>query len=106
MRIAVLGAGGTGGYFGGLLARAGEDVTFIARGAHLAAIQANGLTVKSRTVGDFTVSPASATDDPQSVGPVDLILFCVKTYDTILAAETCHALVGPETSLLSVQNGI
>jgi 2-dehydropantoate 2-reductase len=106
MRIAVVGAGGTGGYFGGLLARAGEDVTFIARGAHLAAIQANGLRVQSRTVGDFTVLPARATDDPQSVGPVDLILFCVKTYDTISAAEASRPLVGPETAVLSVQNGI
>jgi 2-dehydropantoate 2-reductase len=106
MRIAVVGAGGTGGYFGGLLARAGEDVTFIARGAHLAVIQAHGLTVKSRTVGDFVISPANATNDPRSVGPVDLVLFCVKTYDTIAAAETCRALVGPETVILSVQNGI
>jgi 2-dehydropantoate 2-reductase len=106
MRIAVVGAGGTGGYFGGLLARAGEDVTFIARGAHLAAIREHGLTVKSRTVGDFSISPARATDDAASVGPVDLILFCVKTYDTIPAAEACRALVGPETALLSVQNGV
>jgi 2-dehydropantoate 2-reductase len=106
MRIAVVGAGGTGGYFGGLLARAGDEVIFIARGAHLAAIRAHGLIVKSRTVGDFTVSPAQATDNPSAIGPVDLILFCVKTYDTTAAAEMSRVLVGPETALLSVQNGV
>ena len=67
MRVTVMGSGGTGGYFGGLLARAGEEVTFVARGAHLAAIRAPGLTVRSRLVGDFTV-PARATDDPARVG--------------------------------------
>ncbi len=105
MRIAVVGAGGTGGYFGGLLARSGEDVAFIARGAHLAALRADGLTVKSRTSGDFSL-PVRATDDPRSVGPVDLILFCVKAYDTVAAAEAIRPLVGPDTVLLSVQNGI
>lgn len=105
MRIAVVGAGGTGGFFGGMLARAGEDVTFIARGAHLAAIRADGLTVQSQTVGDFAL-PVAATDDPGSVGPVDLILFCVKAYDTGAAAEAARPLVGPETTLLSVQNGV
>ncbi len=105
MRIAVVGAGGTGGFFGGLLARAGEDVTFIARGAHLAAIRANGLTVQSQSWGDFAL-PVAATDDPGSVGPVDLILFCVKAYDTGAAAASARPLVGPETALLSVQNGV
>lgn len=105
MRIAVVGAGGTGGYFGGLLARSGEDVAFIARGAHLAALRADGLTVTSRTAGDFSL-PVRATDDPRSVGPVDLILFCVKAYDTVAAAEAIRPLVGPDTVLLSVQNGI
>ncbi len=105
MRIAVMGTGGTGGYFGGLLVRAGEDVTLIARGAHLAAIRARGLTVKSRLVGDFTV-PARATDDPATVGPVELVLFCVKSYDTHSAIELIRPLVGPDTMILSVQNGI
>jgi len=100
-----MGAGGTGGYFGGLLARAGEDVTFIARGAHLDALRARGLTVKSRVSGDFTVS-ARATGDPGEVGPVDLILFCVKSYDTEAAAERIRPLIGPETVVLPVQNGI
>ncbi|GAC1433598.1 MAG: 2-dehydropantoate 2-reductase [Chloroflexota bacterium] len=105
MRIAVMGTGGTGGYFGGLLARAGEDVTFIARGAHLAALRAGGLRVTSRLAGDFTV-PAQATDDPRTVGPVDLVLFCVKSYDTAAAAELIRPLVGPETVVLPLQNGI
>ena len=86
MRIAVMGAGGTGGYFGGLLARAGEDVTFIARGAHLEAMRTRGLTIKSSRAGDFTV-PVQATDDPKGMEPVDLVLFCVKTYDTESAAK-------------------
>jgi 2-dehydropantoate 2-reductase len=78
MRVTVMGSGGTGGYFGGLLARSGEDVTFIARGAHLAAIRKSGLTVRSRLAGDFTV-PARATDDPAESGPADLVLFCEPT---------------------------
>ncbi len=104
MRVAVFGAGGTGGYFGGLLAKAGEDVSFIARGEHLRAILAEGLTVRSKMVGDFTVR-ANATDNPAEIGPVDLVLFCVKTYDND-AAERLRPLVGPETMVLSVQNGI
>jgi 2-dehydropantoate 2-reductase len=105
MRVTVMGSGGTGGYFGGLLARAGEDVTFIARGAHLAAIRARGLTVRSRLVGDFTV-PARATDDPAESGRADLVLFCVKAYDTESAAERLGPAVGPDTVILPVQNGI
>jgi 2-dehydropantoate 2-reductase len=105
MRVAVIGAGGTGGYFGGLLARAGEDVIFLARGAHLEAIRARGLTVKSRVAGDFRVS-AKATDDPREIGPVDLILFCVKSYKTDEAVQTIRPLVGPDTMIVSVQNGI
>jgi 2-dehydropantoate 2-reductase len=105
MRIAVMGAGGTGGYFGGLLARAGEDVTFIARGAHLEAIRKNGLATKSVLAGDFTI-PVKATADPGEVGPVDLVLFCVKAYDNAVAIEQVGTLIGPETIVLSVQNGI
>lgn len=105
MRIAVIGAGGTGGYFGGLLANAGEDVTFIARGATLAALRERGWTIKSKQLGELHV-PVQATDDPALVGPVDLILFCVKTYDTAAAAQLLPPLVGPQTMLLSVQNGI
>jgi 2-dehydropantoate 2-reductase len=105
MRIAVVGVGGTGGYFGGLLARAGEDVTFIARGATLAALRADGLTVESRVEGTFTI-PVRATDDPALVGPVDLVLFCVKAYDTATAAAQIRPLLGTETLILSVQNGV
>src|ERR671917_1566829 len=105
MRIAVVGAGGTGGYFGGLLARAGQDVTFIARGSNLQAMRARGLTLESRLAGTFTL-PVRATDNPTEVAPVDLILFCVKTYDTDAAAESIRPLIRPETMLLSLQNGI
>ena len=105
MRVAVMGTGGTGGFYGGLLARAGDDVTFIARGAHLEAIRARGLTVKSRLAGEFTL-PAKATADPNEIGTVDLVLFCVKTYDTELAAALIRPIIGPHTVILSVQNGI
>jgi 2-dehydropantoate 2-reductase len=105
MRIAVVGSGGTGGYFGGLLARAGEEVTFIARGAHLESLRLRGLTVKSRLAGNFTL-PVRATDTPSEVDPVDLILFCVKTYDTDTAAHTIRPLIGADTMLLSLQNGV
>ena len=105
MRIVVVGAGGTGGYFGGLLARAGQDVTFIARGAHLEALRAQGLTVESKLAGTFTV-PVQATDEPREVGPADLILFCVKTYDTGVAAQSIRPLIRPETMIMSLQNGI
>jgi 2-dehydropantoate 2-reductase len=105
MRIAVVGAGGTGGYFGGLLARAGQDVTFIARGAQLEALRTRGLTLESKLAGTFTV-PVRATDAPSEIGPVDLILFCVKTYDTDAAAESILPLIRPDTMLLSLQNGV
>jgi 2-dehydropantoate 2-reductase len=105
MRIAVMGTGGTGGYFGGLLARAGEEVTFVARGAHLETIRKNGLAIKSVLAGDFTI-PATATDNPSDIGPVDCVLFCVKAYDNAGATDRIRPLIGPETVVLSVQNGI
>jgi 2-dehydropantoate 2-reductase len=104
VKIAVMGSGGIGGYFGGLLARAGEDVTFIARGAHLEAIRKNGLHVKS-VAGDFSVR-AKATRDPAEVGPVDLVLFCVKGYDTDAAGSQIRPMVGPETAVLCLLNGV
>jgi 2-dehydropantoate 2-reductase len=100
-----MGTGGTGGYFGGLLARAGEDVTFIARGDHLEAIRKNGLAIKSVLSGDFSIS-ANATDNTDDLGPVDFVLFCVKAYDNAAAADQIRPLIGPETVVLSVQNGI
>src|SRR5512136_2115408 len=99
MKIAIMGTGGVGGYYGGLLARSGEDVTFIARGAHLAAIREHGLRVES-VHGDFTVSPAQATDDPAQLGPVELMLVTVKTYDLETAAQEARPLVGPGTAVL------
>jgi 2-dehydropantoate 2-reductase len=103
MRIAVYGAGGVGGYFGGRLAKAGTEVHFIARGAHLRALRERGLRVRS-VKGDFDVQ-ATATDDPADVGPCDFVLFCVKTYDTDAAAARLGPLVGDGTAVLSLQNG-
>jgi 2-dehydropantoate 2-reductase len=105
MKIAVMGSGGVGGYYGGLLARAGQDVTLIARGAHLAALREKGLQVKS-VHDDFTVAPIQATDAPAEVGPVDLVLVCVKTPDTEQAAEAIKPMVGPDTVVMSLQNGV
>ena len=105
MRIAIMGAGGVGGYFGAMLARAGEDVTFIARGDHLRAIEAHGLTIDSDD-GAFTIVPAQACEDTQSVGTVDAILFCVKLYDTEAAAQACLPMIGDETSIITLQNGV
>lgn len=105
MKILIMGTGGVGGYYGGLLAQQGNDVTFIARGAHLYALRHAGLKVKS-VHGDFHVVPANATDDPINVGPVDLILFCVKTYNTDEAAQAIRPAVGHRTVVLSLQNGV
>jgi 2-dehydropantoate 2-reductase len=105
MKIAVMGTGGVGGYYGGLLAQHGHGVTFIARGSHLQAIQTNGLQVKS-VHGDFLVKPANATGDLTRIGPVDLILFCTKTYNTEQAAQKIIPVVGPDTTVLSLQNGV
>lgn len=90
--------------FGGLLARAGEHVTFLARGTQLEALCTHDLTVKSRLAGTFSI-PVQATNDPQEIGSVDLVLFCVKTYDTVEASQGLHHLIGPETVVLPVQNG-
>jgi 2-dehydropantoate 2-reductase len=105
MKVAVIGAGGTGGFFGGLLARAGHEVTFVARGAQLDAIRSNGLTVNSRLAGNFTVR-AGATEDARTIGPADLVLVCVKTYSLDGVLPMLPALTGPKTAILSVQNGI
>ena len=105
MKILIMGTGGVGGYYGGLLAQQGNEVTFISRGAHLYAIRHEGLKVKS-VHGDFTVFPVNATEDPAKVEPVDLVLFCVKTYNTDEAAEAIRPVVGPQTVVLSLQNGV
>jgi 2-dehydropantoate 2-reductase len=104
MRIAVYGAGGVGGYFGGRLAQAGAEVHFIARGAHLQALRERGLRVRS-VRGDFEVR-ARATDDPTDIGPCDFVLFCVKTFDTEAAAARLGPLVGEGTAVISLQNGV
>ena len=105
MKILIMGTGGVGGYYGGLLALQGNDVTFIARGAHLDAIRKEGLKVKS-VHGDFTIFPARASQDPGEFGEFDLILFCVKTYNTDEAAQAIRPAVDPQTVVLSLQNGI
>ncbi|MCC7275993.1 MAG: 2-dehydropantoate 2-reductase, partial [Alphaproteobacteria bacterium] len=105
MRIAVMGAGGVGGYFGGLLARDGADVTFVARGAHLEALRRAGLTVESPAT-PFTLPAVRATDDPAAIGPVDVVLFAVKLYDMAEAATAIGPLVGPGTIVVPLQNGV
>jgi 2-dehydropantoate 2-reductase len=110
MRIAVFGAGGIGGYFGARFARAGADVSLLARGAHLAALRSRGLTVRSPR-GDLHVTP-QATDDPTVIGPVDVVMFSVKSYDTEAAAAQLGPLLRPSaaagdpTAVVSFQNGI
>jgi len=105
MNILIMGSGGIGGYFGAKLCRAGEAVTFVARGAHLEAIRKNGLRIKSAADGEFVVA-CPATDDPGSAGVADLILFCVKSYDTEAAAQAIRPAVGPDTAVLCLQNGV
>ncbi len=109
MRVLVMGAGGVGGYYGGLLARAGHEVTFVARGAHLAALQERGLEV--RTQGQtIRIQPATAVAQPAGAagpgGDFDLALFTVKNYDTELAAAALEPALGPQTVVLSLQNGV
>ena len=106
MRIAVMGSGGVGGFYGGRLAHAGYDVSFIARGAHLAALQEHGLTIENHPQGDIHIPRVSATDTPATIGVVDLVLIAVKLWDTEAAADAVKALVGPRTAVLSLQNGV
>ncbi len=105
MRITVLGSGGLGGYFGALLARAGHEVTFIARGAHLEAMRARGLQVKS-VHGDFHLHPVRATDRPEEAPPADLVLYAVKTYHIPATVGMLPQLLGPEGVVLTAQNGV
>jgi 2-dehydropantoate 2-reductase len=105
MRIAAMAAGAVGAYFGARLGAAGHDVAFIARGANLAALRQNGLKVDS-VLGDVHLNPVNATDDPAQIGPVDVVLFAVKLWDTERAAEQARPLVGPATRIVTLQNGI
>src|SRR5260370_5236053 len=105
MRIAVVGAGGVGGGFGAALAKAGADVTFIARGAHLAAMKKEGLKVEGGR-GETHLVPTRATDDPADIGKVDIVLFSVKLWDVQSAGAQIQSLIGPDTAVIPLQNGI
>lgn len=104
MKIAVMGAGGMGGWFGAKLVAAGNEVVFIARGAHLEALRSNGLTVSGAE--SLHLIDIVATDRPADIGPVDAVLFCVKLYDTEPAAKAIIPLLGPNTCVVTVQNGV
>src|SRR5580704_18340696 len=104
MRIAVIGTGGIGGPYGASLARAGADVTFVVRGAHLAALRENGLRIEGDR-GETHIRPAKATDDIASIGIVDYVLLCVKLWDVETAGEQIRPIVGPQTAVVPLQNG-
>jgi 2-dehydropantoate 2-reductase len=105
LRIAIMGSGGVGGYFGARLQKGGADVVFIARGAHLAAMRADGLTVESPH-DPIRLPKVNATDDPSEIGTVDIVLFAVKLWDTESAARSLKPIVGPDTGIISLQNGV
>ena len=105
MKILVMGSGAVGGYYGAVLHKGGHQVQFLARGEHLEAIRQHGLRIKSVTSGDFTVRP-SVAERPDGSSKADLVLFCVKGYDNAEAIATIAPTVGPDTSVLSLQNGI
>ncbi len=105
-RIAMMGSGAVGGYFGGRMAAAGCDVAFIARGRHLEAIRERGLRIESPALGDAWIQPATATDDPGEVGVVDYVIVCVKLWDTAAAANALLPMLGPATTVLTLQNGV
>jgi 2-dehydropantoate 2-reductase len=105
MHIAVMAAGAVGGFFGARLAAAGHKVSFIARGSHLEAIRANGLEVKS-PLGDLHLPNPEVTDDPGRIGPVEIVLFAVKLWDTERAAWQTRSLIGPNTRVITFQNGV
>jgi 2-dehydropantoate 2-reductase len=106
MKFLMMGSGGVGGLYGGRLAQAGCDVTFVARGAHLAAMRDNGLLIENDTQGNVQIKPVKVTDDPLSVGTPDLILLGVKLWDTEAVAKRLKPIVGPNTAVLSLQNGV
>ena len=105
MRIAIVGTGGVGAGYGAALAKAGADVTFIARGAHLAAMKRDGLKVQSQR-GDIHLVPTQATDNPADIGKVDFVLFCVKLWDVESAGISIKPLIGPDTAVIPLQNGV
>jgi 2-dehydropantoate 2-reductase len=105
MKIAVIGAGGVGGYFGARLAATGTEVTFVARGAHLDAMKKSGLKVLS-ALGDLHLKSVRCTDDTGSIGPVDIVMIAVKLWSTEDAARSAKPLLGPDTAVVSFQNGV
>lgn len=105
LKILIFGSGGVGGYFGARLAASGTDVTFIARGAHLQAMRTRGLRIESG-LGNLVLQPVKASDDPASAGDVDLVMLGVKLWDTEAAAQTLESVIGPETAVVSFQNGV
>ena len=106
MKIAVMGSGGVGGFYGGRLANAGSDVTFVARGAHLEAMRKNGLTIENEPQGNIHLPKVKVVEDPAAIGPVDLVLIAVKLWDTEVTARAVKPIVGPDTAVLSLQNGV
>ncbi len=105
MKIAVMGSGGVGGYFGARLANGGADVTFVARGAHLAAMRERGLAIEGGSA-DLHLPRVNVVDDPAQIGIVDLVLFAVKLWDTEAAIDQIRPIVGPNTTVVSFQNGV
>ncbi|HEY7690235.1 MAG TPA: 2-dehydropantoate 2-reductase, partial [Dongiaceae bacterium] len=105
MRILIFGTGGAGGFFGAQLARAGEDVTFLARGAHLEAIKRDGLRIEMPE-GEIVIQPAQATDDVADVGKVDVVILGVKAWQVREAAEAMRPVIGPDTFVVPLQNGV
>ena len=106
MKIAVMGSGGVGGFYGGRLAHAGYDISFVARGAHMAAMREHGLTIENEPQGTIHVPRVTVTDDPATIGVADLVLIAVKLWDTEAAAHAVTPLVGPKTAVVSLQNGV
>jgi 2-dehydropantoate 2-reductase len=106
MKIAVMGSGGLGGLYGGRLAHAGYDVTFIARGAHMSAMKEQGLLIENDEQGEIRVARPNVTDDPAAVGVVDYVLLAVKLWDTDAAVSAIRPMVGPRTVVISLQNGV
>ena len=106
MKIAMMGSGGVGGFFGGRLAKAGYDVAFVARGSHLKAMRDSGLKIENQSQGDIHVPKVKAFERPEEIGPVDLVILSVKLWDTEAAAQAIKPMVGPHTGVLSLQNGV
>ncbi|MEI6303568.1 MAG: 2-dehydropantoate 2-reductase [Betaproteobacteria bacterium] len=106
MKIVMMGSGGVGGFFGGRLAQAGYDISFVARGAHLATMRDHGLLIENAPQGDIHVAKVRVTDDPATLGRADIIILSVKLWDTETAARAIRPLIGPDTGVLSLQNGV